>query len=476
MTQNNRVPRRVILGYATGAVGYSLGATSFFVFFLFFLTTVAGFNPAIGGLIVFIAVSWDAITDPSIGFLSDRYRSRHGTRRPFILWGSLPFGVLTVFLFTNVTFLDGTAKLTYFIAVNILFWVCFTTVDIPWAALGSELTDDYNEKTRIRTASSINVHIGSLLSMIGAPLLIAYGAELFGSEAMGWTFAATIAGTVILAAYLTSWSSTRGYDSKEEAAPESAHPETNIFRNIGGTLMNRSMKYLVGAVLFMAFGYSGLCPAVLLFLMEYNLGIVSGAEQSFYMGIYAVSAGILTPVAGWISIRFSDKVGKAKTLGVFGVIAATILISGKIAGVTPTVLVVLLAAIGLGQAAFWVFIYVLAYDVAAVENYKTGDNREGIVVSIMSFIQKLGMALGVGVSGVLLEVFGFDQGSAVQTPGALAGIETVFCLFSGVVILAGAAFCFGFPVTQKKYEAMKKASAQKALGEPYSEDGFADLL
>ena len=176
------------------------------------------------------------------------------------------------------------------------------------------------------------------------------------------------------------------------------------------------------------------------------------------------------------SIRYSHKIGKAKTLGIFGVISAAILISGKIVGVSPAILMILLAALGLGQAAFWVFIYVLAYDVAAVEAYKSGKDRQGLVVSVMSFIQKFGMALGVGVSGLLLDLFGFEQGVARQTAAALAGIESVFCLFAGVSIMVGAGFCFGFPITRQKYEAIQEAADARALGQVYSEDRFADLL
>ena len=217
-------------------------------------------------------------------------------------------------------------------------------------------------------------------------------------------------------------------------------------------------------------------PAVLMFLIRYNLGLENEAEQSLYLGIYAISAIVFTPLAGWVSTKYSGSLGKAKTLGCFALVSAVVLLLGKVVGATPVMTAVMLAAVGFGAAAFWVFIYVLAYDVAAVEAYKTGENKDGVVVSVMSFFLKLGMALGMGLGGVLLSYFGFDENAPVQTEAALAGIETIFCLVGGVSVLLGALFCFKFPITQHKYDAIIESQAKKLAGEEYSETVFADLL
>jgi GPH family glycoside/pentoside/hexuronide:cation symporter len=472
----NKVPMGTIIGYGTGALGFAAAANLFFVFFLYFLTTVAGFDPAVSGLIILIAVLWDGVTDPLVGYLSDNSRIRHGKRRPFILMGSIPLCVFTILMFTDVSFLSGTTKQIYFIGINMLFWTFFTTVDIPWATLGSELTDGYNERTKIRTVSSVFLQVGTLLTMVAPPFLIARGTEMYGSEAAGWTFMAAISATGIMAAYLVSWNSTRGREPLESPEVVTQRKQFRLFNQIGVALKNRSMKYLLVTATLLVASFSGIIPAVLLFLIRYNLGLENETDQALYLGIYAVSAIVFTPLAGWVSTRYSSNLGKAKTLGCFALVSAFVLLLGKVVGATPVMTAVMLAAVGLGAAAFWVFVYVLAYDVAAVEAYKTGENKDGIVVAVMSFFLKFGMALGMGLGGVLLGYFGFDENASVQTEAALAGIETVFCLVGGVSVLLGALFCFKFPITQQKYDAIIESHAKKLAGEEYSEAAFADLL
>lgn len=83
------------LGYSIGAFGDSVGFNIFYFFFLFFLTDIAGIPPAIAGTITLIAVAWDAITDPIIGYLSDNLKSKSGRRRPFMITSAIPYAICT---------------------------------------------------------------------------------------------------------------------------------------------------------------------------------------------------------------------------------------------------------------------------------------------------------------------------------------------------------------------------------------------
>ena len=474
--KTEKVSNPTIFGYGIGALGFNTAATLFFVFFLFFLTTGAGFDPAISGLIILIAVLWDGITDPLIGHLSDKSQSRLGKRRPFILAGSVPLFVLCILMFTDVDFVSGTGKLFYFVAINMLFWLAFTTVDIPWQTLGSEITEDYNERTKLRTVSSVFMQVGALVVLVGSPLMIGYGAEAYGSGDAGWVFMATVWAVVILISYLIAWRSTRGKEMSLSYDTDSSKFSRNIFSKVGMALKNRSMRYLLGVATLLVASLSGILPAVVMFLLTFNLGLTNEADQSAYMGVYAICAIIFTPVVGWASTRFASSLGRAKVLGWFTLIAGCIIVAGKFIGATPVMTLIMLAAAGCGGGAFWLLIYVLAYDVAAVESYKAGENKDGLVISIMSFSLKFAMAVGMGLSGVLLSLFGFDENSATQTAEALASVETVFCIFGGIPLILGSLISFRFPITKAKYEALQEASEKKSGGIEYSEAAFADLL
>ncbi len=471
------VSKKLIAGYSTAGFGMGLATTSFFAYFLFFLTTIVGFDPAIGGLVILVAVLWDGVTDPGVGYFSDNNRSRYGKRRPFILVGAIPFGLLTALMFTDVDFVSGVGKQIYFLGINMAFWLFFTMSDIPWAALGSEMTHDFNEKTKIRTASATMVQMGTFAGLALILPLVGYGREMFGTDTAGWSFAGAIVGLVITATYLFTWNATRGAEpTGDQVRAEALQESESIIELFSCAFKNKPMRYLLGLTLLFVMANSGVWAATLLFLVKFNLGIAEESRQAIYLSIWGIGGILLTPLVGWISTRFSDTLGKAKTLGFAILVTLATLVAVKLIGLNETSMVFLMIGIAFGHSAFWLFVYVLAYDVGAVETYVTGENKDGIVVSIMSFTLKLGMGLGLGLGGVLLSYYGFNENADVQTEQALAGIETIFFVWGGGFVLLAAIFCFLFPIDKQKYVAIKEATERRAAGKEYSEEAFADLL
>ena len=150
------------IGYGIGAIGEGIGYNVFFSFFSFFLTTVAGIPPAVAGVISSVAVLWDAVTDPMIGSWSDTTRNPKGRRRPFIMTGSVLFGVSIAMVFFNFDIPVG-LKTVYFILANGFYWIALTSCVIPHISLGSELTDDFNERTKLRSCAVTLMGIGTLI-------------------------------------------------------------------------------------------------------------------------------------------------------------------------------------------------------------------------------------------------------------------------------------------------------------------------
>ena len=102
--QNNKLPVGTKLGYGVCDMGGNLFFTAMAFVFLFYLTDVVLIKPALAGVIVAIGKIWDAVTDPVVGYLSDRTDTRLGRRRPFMLVGAVPLFIATVIMFTNPLF------------------------------------------------------------------------------------------------------------------------------------------------------------------------------------------------------------------------------------------------------------------------------------------------------------------------------------------------------------------------------------
>lgn len=122
MKSHDKANTWLSLGYGVGVIGEGLGYNIFYSFFVYFLVDIAGINAAIAGTISLLAVIWDAITDPIIGYYSDNTTNPKGRRRPLIFKGAFIWCIAIALMFHNVD-LDGAAKVAYYIVLNVFFWL-----------------------------------------------------------------------------------------------------------------------------------------------------------------------------------------------------------------------------------------------------------------------------------------------------------------------------------------------------------------
>lgn len=164
------------IAYGSGDVGPAITANILVFFLLYFFTNVAGLPAGLAGSILAIGKIGDAINDPIAGILSDRTRTRWGRRIPWMLFGTIPFGIF-FFLqwivpnFSQDPTVNNWCLFAYYVVVATLFNLAYTAVNLPYTALTPELTQDYNERTNLnsfRFAFSIG---GSILSLILATVI-----------------------------------------------------------------------------------------------------------------------------------------------------------------------------------------------------------------------------------------------------------------------------------------------------------------
>ena len=164
------------LAYGSGDMGPAITANILVFFLLYFFTNVAGLPAGMAGSILAIGKIGDAINDPIAGILSDRTQTKWGRRIPWMLFGTIPFG-LFFFLqwlvpqFSSDPNTNNWYLFAYYIIIATLFNLAYTAVNLPYTALTPELTQDYNERTNLnsfRFAFSIG---GSILSLILATFI-----------------------------------------------------------------------------------------------------------------------------------------------------------------------------------------------------------------------------------------------------------------------------------------------------------------
>jgi GPH family glycoside/pentoside/hexuronide:cation symporter len=144
-----RLTTTVKLVFGLGDWGTSAAATARNVFWFVFLTNIVGLSAGLAGGVWLVGRLWDAVNDPLVGSLSDRLHSRWGRRRPFLLFGSIPFALAFFLMFVVPPFESRTALVIYYSVVFLLYDTLYTIVNVPYLALVPELTDEYDERSSL---------------------------------------------------------------------------------------------------------------------------------------------------------------------------------------------------------------------------------------------------------------------------------------------------------------------------------------
>jgi GPH family glycoside/pentoside/hexuronide:cation symporter len=161
-------------GYAIGDLGINLFFISSMTFLLYFYTDVLEISAGAAAGVLLVARLVDAVTDPIMGAIAERTRTRWGRLRPYLLLGSIPLGVVAVLTFT-VPELDESGRVIWAYVTYIAFGILYTVVTIPYSALTASLTDDYEVRTKLSTWRMGCAFAGAAAVTVGVPELVPGG-------------------------------------------------------------------------------------------------------------------------------------------------------------------------------------------------------------------------------------------------------------------------------------------------------------
>ena len=165
MEKKDKLPFWTKIIYGTGDLGFSMNNSIISSLFPIFMMDVIGLSPALVAIILFVGRSWDYVNDPIMGHLSDRTRTRWGRRRPFLLFGAIPFGLSFILLWLSPNF-SQTGLIIYYSAAYIIYEAMATVVYMPYYALTPELTEDYDERTKLTSFRMLFNILGSLAAYV----------------------------------------------------------------------------------------------------------------------------------------------------------------------------------------------------------------------------------------------------------------------------------------------------------------------
>jgi GPH family glycoside/pentoside/hexuronide:cation symporter len=448
-------------GGVEGGITVVWGVFSFF--FLFFLTDVVGINPATAGTIMLIAGVWDAVTDPVAGIISDRTKGKWGRRRPYLIGFLVPFAVSAWLLFTDFGFSPGWT-VAYFIMANILFYFVQDFIAVPGNSLAAEMTRDYDERTTLVSWRTVWSSFFTLVGMVAPLLLVEAFSGVFGEERWGWSAMMAILAVVGTIPILLAWNFTRGYER---------HPEKPVkitFKDLQEMFLeNKPFLNLVGVIVSIIGSIGTLTVAVIYFL-EHYMGYTEDDSAIVFL-VFQATGILFVPLVNWIIQRY----GKRISTIIGGVLAALVYSSYFFIVPGQDVLIyVMFIAASLAVNFMYMVYWSMIPDVTEVDEFKSGQRREGIYFAVTDFINKVVMSLGAFLVGVLLDTAGYIPEAPPESSITMIRVLTSFvpAIFALLLILFG----IMNPMTKVKHEALKKAIELKNAGQEFDAESIKEIV
>jgi GPH family glycoside/pentoside/hexuronide:cation symporter len=435
-----------------------------------------GVNPALVGLVGAIPRIIDAISDPITGYISDNIRTRWGRRRPVIFFGAITGGILYALMFQLYKGHSESFYFWYFAAFQSLYFLGFTCFSIPWIALGYEMTPDYHERTRLQAASNF---IGQLAWVI-APWFF----KIMDNKSM---FTDIVHGarilSIILGAFIVVGGILPAIFLKERFAdipkPQRGKGLWNItkdfFRGFAIAFKCRPFVKLcaVTFLIFNGFMLASAFSAYVIFFYVYHGDYSKGGTL---LGWFGTLSSVCTFCVIFLATWLSTKIGKKNAF----LITISISIIGyalKWIGYNPNQPYLLLIAapfIAFGLGSLFTLVSSMVADVCDLDELQTDTRREGMFGAIYWWMVKLGLAISSLVSGILLNVTGFNIAlGANQTVSALfwmricdIGIPIVTSLIAIFIIMT-------FDISEAKAREIR-VQVERRRGERRSEERRAE--
>lgn len=404
------------------------------VFIPRFYASDVGVPLALVGTYILITRLIDVVTDPLMGYISDHTRSRFGRRRPWVVL-SVPILMVSIYqLFMPPDDAGGIYMLVWLAALGI----GTTMMLIPYYAWGSELTSDYNERSKVtgwRAGAGVVGQLTAQLVPAFALLFFGIGGSASVLELVGYTMLLLmpicVLGTILM-------------------TPEPQVEVRSVTPVLAGLKMmftNGPFLRLVIAFMIGQIGLNITTPLYIFFVAD-----VLGAEnQSIYMlSLFYVTNLCSIPFWVWLS----KKVSKHRAyVGSFILIALAhpfymLLGPGDFWWMAPVTIATGFAAGGFSQA----LPNSMKADVIDLDTLRTGENRAALFFSAWSFAQKTTASVGSSIAMFGLAAWGFDAlPGATNGDDELFGLRFLFSTFPSLFFLAGAAVVWNYPITENKH-------------------------
>jgi len=442
------------IAYGAGDSGFSLTSTALALVYLDFLINVVGLDPRLAGISIGVGRVWDAFNDLFVGTLSDRTRSRWGRRRPYLLFGSIPFGVAFVLMWLVPPANEQALLAMYYTAMYIVFDTTFTLVNVPYIALTPELAPSYDERTSLhsyRMAFSIGLGLaGAIAPLAIVDAVAGPGASIEARRAAYALMSIVLAAASVIPIYIT-------FAAMRER-PEYQALSTPALRESFRVAASNKAFLIAAGVYLLTWMPIDLIQFVLVFLIRDAFGLGGAERDTIFVLIFGVAI-LALPL--WVRLSRQWDKKRAYQLGMAFLAAVLIALSFISPGMVGAIyLLAVLAGVGL-SAAHAIPLAILP-DTIEWDELRTASRQEAAYYSVVTLIQKLVGAATIALTGTLLAASGYIQGATpdaiiAQPASALNAIRVLTGPLPALLFIVGIALVSFYPISREKHARIVRA-------------------
>jgi GPH family glycoside/pentoside/hexuronide:cation symporter len=416
--------------------------------FLIFLLDVVGLEPGKAALAIFIGKSWDYINDPIVGYIADRTRTRWGRRRPYLLFGFIPFGLAFMLMWYRPPIESQWGLVAYYAFAYFLYDTILTIVSMPYIALTPELTQDYDQRTSLTSYRMAFSLFGGLVAFV-LPLMII--GNLRPENAGRVLSMGAIFGIVSALPLLLTFFGTR---EKEEYASQPQPTLREQFRAVRG---NRAFWFAAGIFLFTWTAIEIIQNMLLLFL-KYRMQLE--AESDIVAGAVFITAIVVLPFWVWVSKKTDKR--RSYIYGMLFLSAVMIILIFLDPSLGFSVIVMLASLAGIGISATHVLTWAMIPDAVEVDELQSGARHEGMFYALVTLFRKAASSIAIPMTALVLGWSGYVSNSAQQAESAVWAIRILIGPVASLFLLGGILFARFYPLTREAHaEARKKIAARR---------------
>ncbi len=458
MRKNPRNTPRENSAWAKFSYGFAdiYGGGAFVVistFFTVFLTKALGMPTALAGTIPLIGKIWDAVTDPVMGNIADRTRSRFGPKRFYILIGSIISAITFALMWIPLYSAGVTGQYIFYVAMYMLFSTGFTIVMVPYNGLLPDMVEDYTTRARFSSVRMIFSSFGAILAGLVPTLLIRDNTNAGQYLTVALIFAVIFLVSILLT-FIGTW---------ERKKPVVKIGLKDSFIHAFTVYKSRSFRLLIGIFVF-GQGAADFVTGLAVYYIDDVLNAYGGGNFTLLMGVILLSQFLgmilFAPIMARTSKKFPVLVGTPIRM-----LATLAMLFFSHEGANFTVILALSFIIGLGMAGCSTSIYAILADMADVDELITSISRPATCSGMATFIRKIATGFSSAIIGVLLAMVGYDEIAASQglrqAAPVQSGIAYVY-VFSQLVLLAITLyFVIRYPMGKREFEIIRREGARR---------------